>query len=410
MKKLVVILIILLIPLISSIDFEMKSEFDQGETLLAKVSGNFLDQITTDNIFFYKDHVRTPFVYDVGKIDEDFYIYAMLTGKEQGNYSVKIKDVRYMSGIEIMDEDIVKNFTITENISDFSLNPGFVITQDDFFLEVQNLQEQKITIQIEKPEIFTSVDSLELKSGETKKIGFELNTEDRVFEEIKLSSENTDYSAMILINFPDVTEEEEKFEFKFEPDIVEVSMATDSDAKRIIYLVNTGNVDADNISISVSPLLEPYVEISPETIDLDENSNEKIEINIISDLEPVIIEGTVTATAGNFSESVILILNFIEDYIPAEPEEDGDEEIVTTCVQLEGVICGDGEECTGETTPTKDGICCIASCEEIKKSSTGKIIGWAIVAIVILLLFWFFKKYKKVKPKVDLLKIGKRKK
>ncbi len=410
MKKLVVILIILLIPLISSIDFEMKSEFDQGETLLAKVSGNFLDQITTDNIFFYKDHVRTPFVYDVGKIDEDFYIYAMLTGKEQGNYSVKIKDVRYMSGIEIMDEDIVKNFTITENISDFSLNPGFVITQDDFFLEVQNLQEQKITIQIEKPEIFTSVDSLELKSGETKKIGFELNTEDRVFEEIKLSSENTDYSAMILINFPDVTEEEEKFEFKFEPDIVEVSMATDSDAKRIIYLVNTGNVDADNISISVSPLLEPYVEISPETIDLDENSNEKIEINIISDLEPVIIEGTVTATAGNFSESVILILNFIEDYIPAEPEGDGDEEIVTTCVQLEGVICGDGEECTGETTPTKDGICCIASCEEIKKSSTGKIIGWTVVVVVILFLFWFFKKYKKVKPKVDLLKIGKRKK
>lgn len=412
MKKLVIILIVLLIfPLVSSIEFDMKTEFNQGETLLAVVSGNFLDQITTDNIFFYKAHVRTPFVYDVGKINEDFYIYAMLTGKEQGNYSVKIKDIRYMSGVEIKDEDIVKNFTITENTTDFSLTPGFVITTTDFFLEVQNLQEQKITIQIDTPEAFTSDNSLELKSGETKKIDFELNEEDRVFEKINLSSENTGYSVPILVNLPNVTEEEENLEFKFEPSTVEVSMATDSDAKRIIYILNTGNVDAENISISVSPLLEPYVEISPETIDdLDEDSNERIEIDIISDLEPVIIEGIITAESGNFSASVTLILNFIEDYIPADGDEEGDEEIVTTCEQLGGVICGEGEECTGETTPTKEGICCLATCEEIKKSSAGKIIGWILVVVVVLFLFWFFKKYKKVKPKVNLLKIGKRKK
>ena len=408
MKKLVIILI-LLIPLISSLEFEMKTEFDQGETLLAVVSGNFLDQITEDNVFFYKTHVRTPVVYDVGKIDEDFYIYAVLTGKDQGNYSVKIKDVRYMSGVEIIDEDIVKNFTITENTTDFSLNPGFVITSENFFLEVQNLQEQKITIQIDTLEFFTSEDSLELKSGETQKINFELNTEDQVFEEIKLNSENTDYSVPVFVDLPNLTEEEERLDFKFEPGTVEVSMATDSDAKRIIYILNTGNVDAENISISVSPLLEPYVEISPETInDLDKNSNKRIEIDIISDLEPVIIEGIITAEAGNFSTSMALILNFIEDYIPEEPEDE--EEIVTTCAQLNGVICGDGERCTGETTPTKDGLCCLASCVEIKKSSTGKIIGWAVVVVVILFLFWFFKKYKKVKPKVDLLKIGKGKK
>ena len=42
MKKLVIILI-LLIPLISSLEFEMETEFNQGETLLAVVSGNFLE-------------------------------------------------------------------------------------------------------------------------------------------------------------------------------------------------------------------------------------------------------------------------------------------------------------------------------------------------------------------------------
>ena len=416
MKKIIIILIILLLfPLISSVEFETKKEFDQGETLLAVISGNFLDQITRDNIFFYKGHVRIPMVYEVGKINNDFYIYAMLTGKDQGNYSIVIQDIRYNRGIAIVDEDIVKNFTITENTTDFSLNPGFIIASEDFFLEVQNLQEERITIQIDTPESFISENSLELKSGETKRINFELNEQawnfSSAFEEIKLSSENTDYSvpvsAMSDINTTETTEGEQELNFKFEPHIVEISIATDSDSKRIVYILNTGDT-AEDIFISVSPLLEPYVTVSPQEINsLEENSTEKIEIFIASGTEEIIIEGQIDARAENFTSSLILVLDFIKDFIPEEPEDE--EVIITTCVQIEGIICDGGERCTGKTSPTKDGICCFAPavCEEIPKSQTGKIIGWAVVIVVILFLFWFFKKYKKVKPRVNLLKIGK---
>ena len=408
MKKLIIILILLLIfPLISSVEFEMKKEFDQGETLVAVISGNFLDQITRDNIFFYKEHVRIPVVYEVGKINDDFYIYAMLTGKEQGNYSVIIKDIRYMSGIEIIDEDIVKNFTITENTTDFSLNPGFIITSEDFFLEVQNLQEERITVQIDTPEAFISENSLELRSGETKRINFKLNEEGSAFEEIKLSSENANYFVPVFVmSSINITEEEEGLNFKFEPHIVDVSIATDSDSKRIVYILNTGDT-VEDIFISVSPLLEPYVTVSPQEINtLEKNSTEKIEIFITSGTEEIIIEGQIFARTENFTSSLILILDFIKDFIPEEPEEE--EVIITTCAQLGGIICEEGERCTGQTNPTKDGICCFAPaiCEEIPKKQTGKIIGWGVIILVILFLFWFFKKYKKVRPKVDLLKIS----
>jgi len=416
MKKPVIILILLSVlffPLVSSVEFEMKTEFNKGETLLAVVSGNFLDQITNDNILFYKGHVRIPVIYETGKINDDFYIYAMLTGKEQGNYSVIIQDVRYMKGAEITDEDIVKNFTITENTADFSLNPGFIITSDDFFLEVQNLQEKKITIQIDAPEAFISENSLEVKSGEIKKINFRLNEEvlnsSSVFEKIKLTSENTNYSVPVFIT-TNVTEEEKELSFKFEPDIISVSMATDSDSNRIIYILNTGNEDAENISISVSPLLEPYVIVSPQKINtLEKDSAEKVKIFITSGTEEAILEGQIFAKAENFTSSLTLTLNFIKDFIPEKPEENV---IITTCAQLSGVICGEGERCTGETNPTKDGNCCAAPavCEEIPKTQTGKIIGWGIVVLVILFLLWFFKKYKKIRPKIDLLKIGKGKK
>ncbi len=60
---------IFIIPIISAVEFEMNTEFDQGETLLAKISGNFLEPITAENVFFHRGHVRIPMVYDVKEIE-----------------------------------------------------------------------------------------------------------------------------------------------------------------------------------------------------------------------------------------------------------------------------------------------------------------------------------------------------
>lgn len=394
MKKALIIFIfsiLLIFPLVSAVEFQLKEDFDKGETLLAKVSGNFLEQPNKDNVFFYRGHVRIPVVYAVAKINDEFYIYALLTGKNEGNYSVALENIKYMKGAEISEEDIVRNFTITEDTADFSVNPGFLITSEDFSLELQNLQESKITVQITASEKLETIDSLSIKSGETKKINFKSNAQESFLEEIMLSSENTNYSVPVFIFSTVTTEEEKDTGFEFQPGTVSVSMATDSDTKRIIYLVNTGEETIENIIFSVSGLLEPYVTLSPETInDLEENSTEKLEIFLISDTEVAVIEGRITAHTENLSSSATLILNFIQDYIPAEGE-DG-EVIVTTCEQLEGVICDTGYECSEDIVHARDGVCCLAQCEEVKESSTGKIMGWLIITAIILALFWFFKK------------------
>ncbi len=52
----------------------------------------------------------------------------------------------------------------------------------------------------------------------------------------------------------------------------------------------------------------------------------------------------------------------------------------------------------------------IGTCEEIKESSLGKIIGWLIVIGVLGFGVWFYlKKYKKVKSVNDLMAFMKRK-
>ena len=412
MRKVIVlsIFLFLIFPIISAVEFEMNIKFDQGETLLVKISGNFLEPIAAENVFFYRGHVRIPMVYDVIESNDDFYIYALLIGKQQANYSIVIKNTRYMKGIEISEDDLVKNFTITENTAIFSVNPGFVVTSNNFFVEVQNLQEGGITIDIETDFKTPLGNSIDLKSGESKKIDFEAMEErTSTLETVELTSENLTYQIPVFITTNMTTPAEKKESgFRFEPSIFDVSMVTNSEAKRIIYLRNTGESDLENIFIFVSPLLEPYVSLSTETIDdLEKNSSVKIEIFFLSDEEEFIVEGKIIAQTENISTSSTIILNFIKDFIPRD--EDVEIDVISTlaCSEEGGTICAENEECSEDVIYAKDDVCCLATCEEIKTSSTGKIIGWGILILVILVLYWFYKKrYKGVKRKVDLSKIA----
>ena len=412
MKRILLTLIFLLLisPIISAVEFQLKEQFDQGETLLAKISGNFLEPVTRDNIFFYRGHVRIPMVYDIVEMDDEFYLYALLTGKDSGNYSVALEDVRYMKGAEISEEDIIKNFSITEDIAIFSVAPGFVETFEDFSIEIQNLQESKIIVEITAGLNSIVGNSIELKSGEIKDIEFDLIEDSSpTTETVIFTSGNLTYEIPVFITTNITREDKKDREFRFEPSILDVSMATNSDAKSIIYLKNTGEADLKDIFIFISPLLKPYISLSIEEIDdLEANTSEKIELFLLSDLEEVIIEGEIIATTENLTTSSTIILNFIADFIPLDGEADVEVRSTLACSEEGGTICAENEECSEDIIYAKDDVCCLATCEEIKTSSTGKIIGWLILILVIGLLFWFYKRrYKRVKRKVDLFKIAK---
>jgi hypothetical protein len=410
-KSVILILILLIVPIISAVEFDMKSNFSQGETLIAKISGNFLEPILKENIFFYRDrHVRVPIKsFDVGKINDEFYIYALLSDKEPyNNYSLIIKNVKYMKGSQISEEEIVKDFAINEDISDFSINPGFVITKEDFFIEVQNLQDYKITIQVKTiTENETSdEDAITLISGEIKKISFNIeDAEQPTFKMIELSTENFTYSIPVYIYLESESQKKEK-DFDFDPPELNISLPTNSNTTRIIYLYNTGEEILENISLSVSNSLKPYINISAINIEeLEKNSTIKIELYIFSKEEGE-VKGYIKAQIENeslFTYSEIS-LNFLKDYVPSEDEIP----ITKTCLELNGEKCDSGEECNMETINAKDGVCCLGTCEEIKESNLGLIIGIGMLIIVAGIIAWFFiKKYRGAKKPVDLLKIAK---
>lgn len=401
---LILFLLLLILPLTCAIEIEMKTEFDGGETLLAKVSGNFLEPILEENVFFYRGHVRMPMQFDVAKIGEDFYIYALTPEQSPNNYTLTIKDVQYMKGSQISEEEISMDFSVSETSADFSVNPGFVIAKEDFSIEVQNLQESALTINYQEGEENQSLNSINLKSGEIKSINFPVDIDDPVFKTIQIRTENLVYSIPVYLYLETEALPKEQ-RFVFDPSESNFSLPTDSDSTRIISLYNTGEKIIRNISLAVSETLKPYANISQETIEeLEVGESVQLEVYLFSEEERNVV-GSIRAQTEDellvaYSEFYV---TFMKDFVPF------DISITKTCAELGGSICAKNQTCSGESVNAKDTSCCIGGCEEVKSSPVGKIIGWALIIIIVsLVAFFIIRRYHKPKPS-NRLKTSERK-
>ena len=419
-KKLIFVTLILLIaffPLISSINFDMKENFNRGETLTAKISGYFLSPILKENIFFYRGHVRIAMNYDLTKIGEDYYIYADLSEKIPGNYSIVIQNARYIEFTMTVEEDIVKNFTISKDWADFYVLPGFVIAEDDFSVNVRNIQNEELTVDIkinpENETKETNETSVTLSAGETEKVNFLLTSFSQGLNIIEFSTENLKYEIPVNAFFTEKAKEEGEGSFKFEPGELNISLSTNSETSRILYLYNTGTKILKNISISASNSLKPYVELSTENVDeLENDSNIALEVFFTSPEDEENLDGYIKAKSSEDEGDILaysqIYLSFVKDYVPQNEEKIPAS--AKTCSELNGEICAEDETCKGDEIYAKDNKCCLGNCEKEKQNNTGRIIGWGLLGVAFIFLIWFFLKHKKIKKPVDLLKIAKGKK
>ena len=417
-------------------------------------------------------------------------------------------------------EDLTKNFSISNDPTAFSIEPGFVFTNENFFIEVENFQDSEITIDVITSSInLETTEPINLGTGATKKIYFSIENTNSTFEIIKLISENLQYEVPVYIfgvssgdpecvannsckdntcvgstctdscgniydgtlapdctgrecgqspntcgdcgtcgsgescvsgicigendtctnlggacewspcsqgfqdlgkldcgflqtccriNESDIEDDTEK-SFNFEQSELEIIMPTNSHTMREIYLYNTGNKTIENISLTIFGELKNYIEFSTNKIDkLEPDSMVKIELEFYSFDKDVEIQGKLTAKEQDILTSSEIFLNIIRDHVPLDEYEYIPSDQTKTCAELNGVICSLDEECDTDYVYAKDNKCCLGTCGGSESSSTGKIIGWAIVGIVIVFLIWFFKtKYKGAKKPTNLLDIAK---
>ena len=430
---LLILLSILLLSSISAVEFQGKTDFQQGETFFAKISGNFFEPISESGIIFLKGHTRISMIPIVEKIDGDYYISAQLFGKSPGNYSLVVGNVKISQFGQIIAQNLERNFTINENRSDFSIEPGFVSTNKSFEVKIQNLKDSEITLDYKifnESEIsgelggsgffdFSSFfgssgtsenggTGIKIKTGETKKIIFPAKDfSSFAIQKILFTSENTNYELPVFISANRTEIISESGRIKFDPSEIKISLGLNSRTNKTIYLFNLGFEDLENLELSFSDSLKPYLSVSKKNISsLGKNSSEGIEISFFSGDKEEKIEGQIKAkTQDDFYDYVSVSLNFIKNYLQSNASDSS----TPFCSELNGTLCDSSREIceSGNSKVSRDGICCLSACVPISGSSYGKIIGWTILVIAICFVAWFyFFKYRKTKNVIDLLKVA----
>lgn len=376
MKKAISLFLFLIIvfPLVSAIEINMNSEISKGETIIASFSGNFFDPITKDNIYFYRGHVQTSFNYDVAKIGDNYYIYVQTINKPENNYSINISGVRYLVGSQVSSEQISKSFTITNETADFSVNPGFIITNGNFSIKVQNLQSIPIIIRVQGNGVEQSIN---LSSGQIKNLYINLeDVNETTIRTITLSTDNTEYNLPCYIIFensstPPIEENTTIINNKTQTD--NETNLTEKNCTFFSKLFGTCNINnIQNETLGNESLL---------------NNTQKNETsNNSSNLDYEVVKlGNKTVAIKNGE-----VLN--------------ESATSKTCAQIKGYICSSGEICSNTTIYAKDAKCCISECVKEEANTNTKIIGWAIVGILFIIVLRFFVvRFRRMKKKSDPL-------
>ncbi|MBI2630084.1 hypothetical protein HYW76_03205 [Candidatus Pacearchaeota archaeon] len=395
MKKesVMLLLILFLANSVYAIESNIRQEYLPGETFIAYFSGNFADTIYPENVQFFSDRKFIPMIYDVIKISDKYYVYALLPNAER-NYTLIIKNVRYTELGKEKTEDLYYNFSARGNIVDFSVNPGVILANKDFSI--------KILSKLNNINLFytfmNNSAELSLKPDEEKKLDFSISSiADSAFLTLFLASGNFSYEIPVSVfkNSSTLPSNNENF-MRFTRKYLNISVIKDYPFQIEISLSNFGAEDIFNVSFNNEELSD-IIAISPLSLDKLSSGEIKIINLTIKSSDSGIISKKIKAYSSNYTSEMSLDINTIEDEetftdnLPADSEQVNQED----CAEFSGLICKAEEECSGIIRLTKDGVCCVGQCS--KKSSSSNLIWIILIILVLAAAGYFF--YKRIKAK-----------
>jgi hypothetical protein len=363
MKKLFfAFLLLAILPGVFAISVSIDKMYSPRETVLVKFDGNFLEPVIAENIQFYSGRQLVALEYDVAKLDNSYYLYAILPNTER-NYTLVIKNVHYFEAGQETTQTLQYNFSATGNVSDFTVKPGFVIADTTFSLTLES-NANPLTVQLNYADFSTSID---LMPGIPKTIQVPLEFTQNITL-LKLKSQKTEYNIPVK----SLTFERELKQLGFDKQSYNLTIVRGSQYMLKIYLTNKGSEEIKDITISSDKNLN----ITPKTIKLLAPSA-VAEINIsMKPLES--FTGSIEASASGASVSSQILVNVqivpIQNLTPQEKQE-------RSCLEIGGFLCESNQLCSGSAEITIEGQCCMDTCKTQLSFGTIIIIILVIAAL-----------------------------
>lgn len=379
---------IILLGTVSAVEIEVKESVKLGENFIVKVSGTFTNKIQESQIKFYRqDHIPTEMgAIKIIEINSDYYFYLMIPlEKKPDIYKILIEDVKYKSGTKILTSDFSAEFKIENQTAPFSINPPLIVASDEYSVQIQNLLSKSITIDLEKKIKPVESNEEEQENETEESLGFF----DILFGRNKKSNETiTDENNTSLITGQVISQGP-------------ITLKS-GEIKTLTFLApKEGTIEKLELYYEYEAYGALVYNPSKETIIIEESNETKNETNTTLNESNQTIEEI--NNSNETDETNYTNIEIIENgSIINKTTNQTIGSIYNTCLENNGKFCKDREEIcvNNEKVKSKDGYsCCLSECVLVKKTSTGKLIGWIIIGVIALLLGWFFKqKYSRAGP------------
>ena len=392
----VLLIIIFLIPSALAISADFKETYQPSETLIVEISGNILEPIEKEDIELKRKNVLVPFEYDVKRIGKKYFLWAIVP-EQENNYSLYINGIVTTQNGKVTETDFIQNFSVSGNIIEYNIKPGFAIIKDqneiDFTISLN--QDIDTTITVNFPEEREII----LKPGNNE-ITFSIENIASGIYNISIGKytlpvgiiKESEKKEIIETSLPD---------FRFNPRVIESIVLTGKDEVFPFVLVNSGTTVLENIVFDYNTDL---FLITPEPGDL--SAGEEKEFTIIPQTTNPAY-GEVVARSGDLFSELEINLSYTKIEQEAETpyqDEDYEETLGYYCTDLGGKICVASDVCSAEAVKSLDSSnCCLGNCKVSKEKKGSSVIGYLIAGILILILVIVFVKYRKTKKQRDPL-------
>lgn len=351
-----------------------KDTYYPQETLQAQILGNFVS-LSADNINIYKENVPRPIPVksDITKKNDIYYFYAVLPNNI-GNYSLVIENTQYLTGGELKNESIIRNFTIerSNNTNVLTINPGFIVTDKDFEIKIKSpFANQQVLLVLEGTNKSKTVSLVE---DSEKAVSFSIAGINSSMTSLIINQ----YSIPVFIINSVPTPDEE--DISFYPSELKATITPDSDFFFNVSVRNIGNKNLTNIKLSSNI----NARFDPETIEkLDVREHKYVNILInIPDSKNKNVSGEINFAYNDKSITMPVYFDITKN--SSQVNLTGTTSTPPQgCAQKSGRICVYPETCSGTSTESLDGPCCIGECV-VKKS--GGTINWGVGAILLIVI------------------------
>lgn len=417
MKKVGLLFILVLsLSMVTAMEITLyKENYDKGETIIASISGNFLEPIKIDNVGVYRGHVQLPIDIDMILIDETYYIAGKLP-LEENNYTIKIKDVNYREFNQVKEEDIEVNFSTINNTAEFALSPGVIFSTGDFDIDITNYNNFPITLSYT---FGYGNKSLQVPTQDSKTFKISTDNLDKTFIGDFYISSLSGYGYLlpsyIIINSSTNNLPVGKI-IDFSLKSIDAQLNKDESYIYKTLIKNNAGYKIEDIEIYPSENLADYITITPNKIkELDREEELELTINVRFK-EAGKFDGKVIAENINDSQTISLFFEIGQDINISSNTNStttNGNTASNTCSNLGGNKCSSDQRCSGDGIFASDGFCCLGQCQS--KDSPGNtgdgssgINWWAIALLVVILVLvgisFFLKSKKGKKTARDVLK------